>query len=294
MDKVSIIVPTYNSSMYIDQLCISILNQTHKNFEVLIIDNMSIDKTIEGIKNFTKNDKRFKYFSINNEGVIGKSRNLGIRNSKYEYLAFHDSDDFWYKNKLEISLKYLKNFDFTYHYLRMKNENNFLLNYRKLYSYQLSKKPFVDLLTIGNPISTSSVMCKKSIFDNENLFSEEKNLIGVEDYECWINISKKNYKFKEIPITLGRYLVGYLNTSYKIKKNGSYKIYHILKKNYQYLNDDDKKFSKNHFRYLFANELSNDNLKSKIFFNLFFQKNIKISKLKILIKFIIHFIKKKL
>lgn len=293
MDKVSIILPTYNSSKYIDKLCSSILNQTHQNFEVLVIDNMSNDNTIQKIQDWTKEDKRFKYHVIDNKGVIGKSRNLGISKSNCDYLAFHDSDDFWYRKKLEISLKYLKKYDFTYHYLRTIDKKNFLLNYRKLFSYQLSNEPFIDLLTKGNPISTSSVMCKKSIFEKENLFSEEKKLIGIEDYDCWVNLSKKGYRFKEIPILLGRYLIGYSNTSHKIKKNSCYKIFYILNKNNRFLKNKDKIYSKNYFRYLFANDIENHSLKFKIYYYLFFQKNIKIFKIKILIKLIISFIKKR-
>ena len=71
-------------------------------------------------------------------------------------------------------------------------------------------------MTKGNPISTSSVLCRKNLFTNTSfLFSEEKKLVTIEDYDCWINLSKNKFKFKEIPFVLGKYHIGQNNTSLK-------------------------------------------------------------------------------
>ena len=196
MKLVSVIVPTFNSLSFVSKLNKSICNQTYQNLEVIVVDNFSSDETLNAIKKDNKNDKRFKYFQIQNGGSIAKSRNYGIEKSAGDYIAFHDSDDFWHNDKIQISLEYIKGFDFTYHHLLIENKGNFFLNNRKLISYQLSDKPFLDLMTKGNPISTSSVLCKKSLFSKKNFFSEEKKLITVEDYDCWINLSKQNIKFK--------------------------------------------------------------------------------------------------
>ncbi|MDB9980052.1 glycosyltransferase family 2 protein [Candidatus Pelagibacter sp.] len=292
MPLVSIIVPTFNSKAYLSKLCESILNQTFKNYEVIIIDNSSQDNTPIEIKKIIKNDNRFKFYKINNDGVIGKSRNYGIKKALGKYIAFHDSDDYWYAKKIEICLQYLTHNDFTYHHLKIQNQNNFYLNNKKLFSYQLSKNPFIDLLTIGNPISTSSVVCKKSIFNDDTFFSEEKRFISIEDYDCWVNLSKNNCKFKEIPIVLGKYFMGPSNTSTSIKNYNNYRIFHILNNNQHLLNYKNKKFAKNHFRYLLANDLKKIKIKYNIYYYLFFQKIIKISKIKILLKIIITYLKK--
>ena len=102
MIEVSIIVPTFNSEKYVLNLCKSIKEQTFKNYEVIIIDNNSSDKTLLKLKKISQSDKRFTYYKISNEGSIAKSRNYGIKKSIGRYIAFHDSDDFWFKNKLEV------------------------------------------------------------------------------------------------------------------------------------------------------------------------------------------------
>lgn len=292
MKLVSVIVPTFNSSNFALKLCESILSQTYEKLEIIIVDNYSSDNTINEIKKNNKNDKRFKYYQIDNEGIIGKSRNYGIKKSSGEYIAFHDSDDFWYKNKIQLSLKYIKEYDFTYHHLLIDNKKNYFLNKRKLFSYQLSNKPFLDLMMNGNPISTSSVLCRKSLFSNNFFFSEERKLITIEDFDCWINLSKQNFRFKEIPLVLGKYYMGSSNSSLKKNRYKNYKLFHIFNKNKSLLSLSQKKYSKNHFRYLISNDLSKISLKLKYYNFLLFQKKIRISKFKILLKIIYYSFKR--
>lgn len=292
MKLVSVIIPTFNSTNFASQLCESLLGQTYDHLEIIVVDNFSSDKTLNEIKKNINKDKRFKFFQIDNKGIIAKSRNYGITQSSGEYIAFHDSDDFWYKKKIQTSLEYLKSNDFTYHHMLTQNKNNFFLNNKKLFSYQLSNQPFIDLMTIGNPISTSSVVCKKSIFLNNNFFSEDKKLTAVEDFNCWLDLSIKKIKFKEIPIILGKYHLGISNTSTKIKNFNKYKILNIFNKKKHLLNFNQKIFAKNHFRYLFANDINKNNLKIKFYYYLLLQKNIKISKIKLLIKILYYLIRK--
>lgn len=294
MKLVSVIVPTFNSAKFTSKLCKSLLSQTHKKIEVVIVDNFSSDNTIDEIKKKTDNDQRFKYYQINNNGIIGKSRNYGIKKSTGEYLAFHDSDDFWYENKIQTSLNFIKNHDFTYHYLSIENKKNLFLNNRKLFSYQLSNKPFLDLMIKGNPISTSSVLCKKSLFSNNFFFSEEKKLVAIEDFDCWISLSQKKIRFREIPIVLGKYYMGSFNTSLKLRKYNEYKLFHIYNRYKNLLNLSQKIYAKNHFRYLLSNDLSKINLKIKYYFFLLFQNKIKVSKFKIILKFLFYFFKRAL
>ena len=65
----------------------------------------------------------------------------------------------------------------------------------------------------GNPISTSSVLCKKSLFSNNFFFQKKKKLVAIEDFDCWISLSQKKIRFREIPIVLGKYYMGSFNTS---------------------------------------------------------------------------------
>ena len=114
MDKeklVSIIIPTYNSEKYIKKCIDSVLEQTYQNYEIIIIDNHSTDATINIIKSYKTN--KIKTFSINNNGQISLSRNLGIKNSNSDWIAFLDSDDAWYKDKLTLIMNNFTNkYDF--------------------------------------------------------------------------------------------------------------------------------------------------------------------------------------
>ena len=102
----SIILPTYNQSDFLKKSINSILSQTFQNWELLIIDNNSTDNTDNVIQSFQ--DNRIKVYKINNQNILAKSRNLGIKKSTSSWLCFIDSDDIWYPKKLEITKKYIE------------------------------------------------------------------------------------------------------------------------------------------------------------------------------------------
>ena len=104
MSFFSVILVTYNSSRYIEESISSVLNQTYKNFELIIIDDGSTDKTINIIKKFK--DNRIKYKYQTNQGP-SKARNFGIKISKSRWICFIDADDYWNKNKLKVVNKFL-------------------------------------------------------------------------------------------------------------------------------------------------------------------------------------------
>ena len=218
------------------------------------------------------------------EGIISnKSHHITEPNEKYEVpKASQISIDTGFKNKLEVSIREIRKSDFTYHSLRTHNKNN-IFDQRKLSSYSLlENKSFKQLMTIGNPINTSSVLCKREIFEVVK-FCEGKKFITVEDFECWINISRNNFRFKRIDKVLGFYNISSQNTSVTYVKN-PLKFIHIFNKHKKYLlNDNLKVLSKNHFRYLMAYSLKKRELKKKYFYYLLFSKILK-SKLKIILR----------
>ena len=93
-DLISIIIPTYNRAKLIERSLKSIEKQTLKNFEIIIIDNFSTDNTSSVIKSFSH--LPIKYFVVDNNNNIARSRNFGINNSKEIIIAFLDSDDYWH------------------------------------------------------------------------------------------------------------------------------------------------------------------------------------------------------
>ena len=104
---VSVITPAYNAEKFIGQTIESVLAQTYKNWEMLIVDDGSIDFTKEIVRVYAKNDNRIKLFSHpgNKNKGVSATRNLAVENSKGDYLAMLDSDDLWVPYKLELQLQ---------------------------------------------------------------------------------------------------------------------------------------------------------------------------------------------
>ena len=217
---VSIIIPTYNHAKFISKALKSVIEQTYKNWEAIIIDNESIDETYKIINSF--NDPRLKYFKIFNDGVIAKSRNLGIKEARGDWIAFLDSDDWWTKDKLEVCIsKINENVDFIYHAHEYVNEFRSFLK-KKLIKGRKLKKPILnDLLigtiTKGTQISNSSVIVRKNILYEIGGLNESKILVGSDDYDTWLRIAQITDQFLYVNKKLSYYLYHGENTSNKDK-----------------------------------------------------------------------------
>ena len=132
--SVDIILPNYNSSPYIEKTLDSIINQSFKNWKLLIVDDHSNNETKDIIKKYISN-KKIKIIWLKKNKGAGFCRNLAIRNSKSEYIAFIDSDDIWEKEKLSKQLNFMiKNkYHFTYtNYTVFKSESK-ENDYKKIY-----------------------------------------------------------------------------------------------------------------------------------------------------------------
>ena len=110
---VSIIMPSWNTGKFIAESIQSVLDQTYKNWELLIVDDCSTDNTDEVVASF--HDERIKYFKKNSGAAL--TRNRAMREAKGEWIAFLDSDDLWAPKKLEHQIKFMKkhNLVFSYH-----------------------------------------------------------------------------------------------------------------------------------------------------------------------------------
>ena len=205
---VSIVIPNFNRGYCIEKTVQSVIDQTYPNWELLVIDNNSTDNSVDLINKF--GDKRISVTTIDNKGIIAKSRNLGIQISKGKYVAFLDSDDWWSKIKLERSILELESgYDLVYHDLFLissaKKSKPFI---SKLRTRSLKAPVFLDLLYNGNAINNSSVVATRNILIDINGFSEEDELVGSEDFDGWLRFSLKSNKFRRIDATLGYYWFG--------------------------------------------------------------------------------------
>jgi glycosyltransferase involved in cell wall biosynthesis len=206
----SVIMPAFNQEKYIGAAITSVLNQTYTNWELIVVDNYSTDKTIEIISAFK--DPRVQCLSINNGGIIAKSRNLGITKSVGDYIAFLDSDDLWEGNKLElVNLALQDGVDTAYHDVVIIDEESNITG--AITSRSLRSNSFDDLITTGNILVNSSVVVrKKSLLDLGGI-SEEKSLVGMEDFNTWLRLAQKGNSFTHLALKLGSYRVHSENTS---------------------------------------------------------------------------------
>jgi len=106
---VSVIISTYNRAYLIDRFIQSVLNQTYQDFELIVVDDGSTDNTEDIIRQFQEKDKRIKYIKHDKNKGGSAERNTGIKNSVGKYIAFQDSDDEWFPEKLEKQMEVFKN-----------------------------------------------------------------------------------------------------------------------------------------------------------------------------------------
>ena len=200
----SVIIPTFNTLPYLKKAVESVLRQSYKNFEIIIVDNHSDDGTEEWVKEV--GDKRIKFNQIHNSGQIAKSRNLGIKMSSSYWLAFLDSDDIWYEDRLKATYEILdknNNFDIICNNeIFVTNENK-----KKWKSGPYKKNFYKNLIKYGNCISTSATVVKKDfLYKNNIFFSENLAFSPIEDFEFWMRAAKTNARFKFTDYAHGEHL----------------------------------------------------------------------------------------
>lgn len=243
---VSIVIPTYNHANYLSKALQSVLDQTYKNWEAIIIDNHSTDDTNKVINRF--NDPRIKYLKISNYGVIAKSRNAGILAAKGEWIAFLDSDDWWIPEKLKTCVDCSNNqVDLIYHDLEIISSKRSLFRRKLVKTRQLKKPIFIDLLVNGNAICNSSVIVRKEMLKKIGLIDECKELVAAEDYNTWLKISNLTDQFLYLPKRLGYYLIHDQSIS---KKDMSLSIRQATYKFLSVLDNKQKMKLESNIRYL--------------------------------------------
>lgn len=190
---ISIVVPAYNSEKYIGETIDSVLSQTYGNFELLIVDDESNDKTPEIIKLYINKDSRIKYFKILHSGRPSVPLNKGIDFSHGEFIAFLDNDDLWDKHKLKEQIEYFnKNPDLVFVYsmsITFGDVSFFSPYYEVLPLNFKAARTYDELLKNGNSITASTVLVKKEKIIEAGKFDEDPKLI-THDYDMWLRLSK--------------------------------------------------------------------------------------------------------
>jgi teichuronic acid biosynthesis glycosyltransferase TuaG len=201
-DLISIITPIFNGEKFISETIESVINQTHQEWEMIIVDNCSTDSSADIIKLFQEKSTKIKYIKLDyNSGGPARPRNIGIDNAKGEYIAFLDADDVWLTKKLERQMEYMKenNINFTSTLSYKIDEKSILLKKRIKYTKKElrileSNKPEIEKILKWNFITLSTVLIKKN---GVIRFNEGKNFIAVEDYRLWLMLLlDSNIKYK--------------------------------------------------------------------------------------------------
>jgi glycosyltransferase involved in cell wall biosynthesis len=201
----SVVIPTYNQADFLRISLRSILDQTCQDFEVIVINNYSGDHTLDVIQEV--GDSRIRSINFKNSGVIGASRNVGIKAAEGRYVAFLDSDDAWYSNKLAKVAKVIASepdIGLVCH------DQDIYRDGEKSNVARTGPKPghsdsvYNYLLLISNCISTSSAVVKRSKLVEVEYFSEDPEIVTLEDYDLWLRLSQ-NCSFHFIHEVLGLY-----------------------------------------------------------------------------------------
>lgn len=184
--KISVVIPTYNRKKYIKRAIDSVVHQSYKPFEIIVIDDGSTDGTYELIKQ-SYSSSQISLKKQKNKGVSA-ARNKGVKLANGDWIAFLDSDDEWFENKLELQVREIKKSKtFICHTNEIWIRNGIRVNQMKKHQ-KYGGAIFKKCLDICR-ISPSSVMIHRRIFDEIGLFDED--LIICEDYDLWLRISSK-------------------------------------------------------------------------------------------------------
>ena len=194
---VSIVIPVYNGANYVAEAIESALNQTYKNIEIIVVNDGSTDKTENIAKSY---GDKIKYYYKDNGGVAS-ALNLGIKESKGEYISWLSHDDIYFENKIERQIKELENIDkdtILYSGYELINDKSEFLGTWEISSkneYRKFNNGFYAILLCI--IHGCSLLIPKKAFYEVDFFNED--LKCTQDYHLWFKILKYGYKVKYIP-----------------------------------------------------------------------------------------------
>lgn len=203
-ELVSIITPSFNSEKYIAQTIQSVQNQTYTNWELIIIDDASVDDTTAIVKKIAAIDLRITLIVLEQNSGASKARNQGIKNAKGNYLTFLDADDIWFPNFIENSINTIKKTKIPFVFSSYKRSNEEL---KFVYSDFIvpQKVTYTDIL------KTNSISCLTAFIDVKKLgIKYMPNILKRQDMGLWLSY------LKEIPYAYG---IQEPQAIYRIRKN---------------------------------------------------------------------------
>ena len=208
-------MPNYNGGTFLPEAIESILNQTFRDFEFIVIDDGSTDNSWEIIQEYAKKDSRIRSFKNEKNYHIVYTRNRGISLSRTDLVAFLDSDDVAMPERLEIQLEFMKNNSdcgVCGSNFEIINEKSELIGHKEFPENDNEiKKSFFFF----NPFGQNTVIIRKECFNKVGLYNDEYR--NAEDLDMWIRIGSK-YALHNIQKELVKYRVHRDNSIFKNQK----------------------------------------------------------------------------
>lgn len=201
---VSIITPAYNSAKFIAETIQSVQNQTHENWEMIIVDDGSSDETVAIVQAFIDEDKRIQCYKLAQNSGTGVARNFAIEKAKGDYMTFIDADDIWFPNFIENSIKTIEKTGNSFVFSSYKRSNESL---EFVYSDFIvpQKVSYTDIL------KSNSISCLTAFVDIKTLGKKYMPLIRKrQDMGLWLNY------LKVIPFAYG---IQETQAIYRIREN---------------------------------------------------------------------------
>ncbi|MFD1020143.1 glycosyltransferase family 2 protein [Thalassobacillus hwangdonensis] len=198
---VSVITPAYNAERFIKETMQSVIDQTFTNWEMVIVDDRSQDRTVEYVKEYQQQDERIRLIVLEENSGSAVARNTAIREARGRYLAFLDSDDLWLPQKLEHQLAFMQEKDIAFSftkYRRMEEDGtdtNAVTNAPSTVDYNsLMKRCVIGCLTV--------------MLDTEKTGNVEMvNIRTRQDYALWLDLTRRGFLAHGLPEVLSRYRV---------------------------------------------------------------------------------------
>ncbi|EEF78466.1 glycosyltransferase family 2 protein [Methylophaga thiooxydans] len=200
ISEVSIITPLHNAEAYISQTIGSVLHQTYQKWELIIVDDVSEDDSVQIVENFSKNDARIKLIRLRENSGAAVARNTAIETAKGRYIAFLDSDDVWLPEKLERQLTFMQenNYPFSFSAYERIDENG-----RSLGTVGVPKK-----VNYKQMLKTSVIGCLTAMYDTSHFGKVYMPLIRKrQDYGLWLKLLKQTDFAHGLQTSLGKYRI---------------------------------------------------------------------------------------
>ena len=193
-DLVSIITPTYNNSEFIKQTIESVQKQTYKNWEMIVVDDCSTDRTPELIKKISQKDDRIKYIKLKKNSGAAIARNRALRESRGRFIAYLDADDLWKKNKIQNQIDFMLSHNYAF---VCSNYEKIDINNKILKQVKIPKEINYKFFLRNTIIQTVGVMIDTKKTGKELL--NMPDVYGKEDAATWCQLLKSGFNCYGVP-----------------------------------------------------------------------------------------------